>query len=136
MKLLFIKKLYLWPRFRAEVVQALDDDYDDDSDRRDGVVGGDNDDSVGDDSRVVVVGNSDSGGDDSRRRRHRRQHADIVELSIKLTPHMKAIQSSILVAMNTCMSELKAAVPYLDTSMMTLENGLFQAFDLSIRRSL
>ena len=90
MKLLFVKKLYLWPRFRAEVVRVLDD--------------------------------------------INRRQADIVELTIKLTPYMKAIQSSILVAMSTCMNELKAAVPHLDTTHMTLENGLFHAFDLSIRR--
>ena len=89
MKLLFVKKLYLWPRFRAEVVRALDDPN---------------------------------------------RQADIVELTIKLTPYMKAIQSSILVAMSTCMNELKSAVPHLDTTHMTLENGLFHAFDLSIRR--
>jgi len=88
MKLLFVKKLYLWPRFRAEVVRVLDAN----------------------------------------------RQADIVELSIKLTPYMKSIQSSILVAMSTCMNELKAAVPHLDTTNMTLENGLFHAFDLSIRK--
>lgn len=88
LKVLFVKKLYLWPRFRLEVVQAL----------------GQN------------------------------REPEVVELVTNLTPTMKIIQSAILVAMNTCIQELKKASPHLETSQMTLENGLFHAFDFSIKR--
>jgi DNA excision repair protein ERCC-4 len=59
---------------------------------------------------------------------------EVIELSVSVTPLMKAIQSAILVAMNTCISELKKAAPQLETSQMTLENGLFHAFDFAIKR--
>jgi DNA excision repair protein ERCC-4 len=93
MKMLFIRKLYLWPRFRREVDTQLD-----------------------------------------------RNQPDVIELSLPLTPAMKAIQSAVLVAMNTCMSELRKSVPQLETSSMTplltLENGLFQSFDRTLRNQL
>jgi hypothetical protein len=70
---------------------------------------------------------------------------------------MKMIQNAILVAMNTCVTELKKACPQLSgmhetmegssasssgssssssSSFLTLENGLFQSFDLMIRHQL
>ena len=88
MRVLFVKKLYLWPRFRMEIVQALS----------------------------------------------RSKEPEVVELATSLTANMKSIQSAILVAMKTCIQELKKAAPHLETSQMTLENGLFHAFDYSIKR--
>lgn len=88
MRVLYVKRLYLWPRFRLEVVQAL----------------------------------------------ALNKEPEVVELVTGLTPAMKSIQSAILAAMNTCIQELKRAAPQLETSQMTLENGLFYAFDVSIKR--
>lgn len=88
MRVLYVKKLYMWPRFRLEIVEAL---------KRNG-------------------------------------EPEVVELVTNLTPCMKNIQSAILAAMNTCIQELKKAAPQLETSQMTLENGLFQAFDFSIKK--
>lgn len=90
LKVLFIKRLYLWPRFRLEIAKSLE---------------------------VKVIPN-------------------VIELSLSLTKHMKAIQSAILVAMNTCVQELKKSCPHLDTSQLTLENGLFHSFDHLIRSQL
>lgn len=87
LKLLYIKKIYLWPRFRSEIISVLD-----------------------------------------------KAQPEVIELSLGLTSNMKAIQSAILVAMNTCILELKKSAPQLETSQMTLENGLFHAFDYSIRK--
>lgn len=90
MRTLFVKKLFLWPRFRLEIAQNLE---------------------------------------------HVNQ-PDVLELTLPLTSHMKAIQNAILVCMNTCIQELKKSCPSLDTSFLTLENGLFQAFDTTIRNAL
>jgi DNA excision repair protein ERCC-4 len=92
MKMLFIRKLYLWPRFRREIDTQLDSNQ-----------------------------------------------PDVIELSLPLTPAMKAIQSAVLVAMNTCLSELRKSVPQLESSstpLLTLENGLFQSFDRTLRNQL
>ena len=88
LRVLFVKKLYLWPRFRSDIVQALG----------------------------------------------RGTEPEVIELATALTANMKSIQSAILVAMNTCIQELKKAAPHLETAQMTLENGLFHAFDYSIKR--
>lgn len=61
---------------------------------------------------------------------------DVIELSLPLSKHMLAIQNGILVAMTTCLKELKKSCPSLDTSQWTLENGLFHHFDSSIRAQL
>ncbi len=90
MTVLHLNKLYLWPRFRAEVTKSLE-------------------------SRVTP---------------------DVIELSISLSKNMKGIQNAILVAMNSCVGELKKACPNIDTSQMTLENGLFHAFDFMIKAQL
>ena len=89
LKVLYVRKLYLWPRFRMEIVQAL----------------------------------SQGGAE-----------PEVVELVTTLTPNMKAIQAAVLAAMLSCIQELKKAAPHLETAKMTLENGLFHAFDFSIKR--
>lgn len=119
LKLLYVRKLYLWPRFRLEIANALE-----------------------------IV------------------QPEVEEITQKLTPHMKAIQSALLVAMNTCLTELKKSIPHLDNvlsnaamdgssssvkqtggadtsslsyasgSAYTLENSLFQSFDLQLRSQL
>lgn len=48
---------------------------------------------------------------------------------------MKAIQQAILVAMDQCLTELKR-ITNLDVSELTLENGIFKAFDSLVRSQL
>lgn len=90
LRTLFVKKLFLWPRFRLEVVDALE----------------------------------------------KHHQPEVIEMSLRMTPHMKAIQSAVLVCMNTCLAELKKSCPTLDTAQMTLENGLFASFDMVIKSAL
>ena len=61
---------------------------------------------------------------------------EVIELSQPLTKNMKSIQNALLVAMTSCISELKKAVTSLDTSEFTLQNGLFHSFDAKIRSQL
>lgn len=86
---LYVKKLYLWPRFQAIVSEILD-----------------------------------------------RNVPNVVEVSESLTKSMKDVQNALLVALNSCISELKKAVTSLDTSEFTLQNGLFHSFDSKIRSQL
>jgi DNA excision repair protein ERCC-4 len=48
---------------------------------------------------------------------------------------MKAIQQAVLVAMDQCLTELKRTTN-LDVSELTLENGIFKAFDALVRNQL
>uniref|UniRef100_A0A3Q3VSZ3 DNA repair endonuclease XPF n=1 Tax=Mola mola TaxID=94237 RepID=A0A3Q3VSZ3_MOLML len=89
MRNLFVKKLYLWPRFQASVNTALD-----------------------------------------------RHKPEVVELHVSLTPHMRAIQSSILDIMNACLKELKRYNPTLEAEDLSLENTLGNTFDKTIRHYL
>lgn len=89
LRLLYVKKLYLWPRFRLEIVDVLE-----------------------------------------------KLQPEVIELSLPLTAHTKAVQNALLVAMNSCISELKRACPQLEMTNCTLENGLFHSFDSSIRNQL
>jgi DNA excision repair protein ERCC-4 len=89
LKRLYIKKLYLWPRFQVLVSEILD-----------------------------------------------RNVPDVVEVAESLTKNMKDVQNALLVALNSCISELKKAVTVLDTTEFTLQNGLFHSFDSRIRSQL
>lgn len=89
MKLLYVNRLYLWPRFQLLISQCLE-------------------------KRQPIV----------------------FEICSALTPHMKIIQNALLVAMNTCLSEIKKACPTLETAQFTLENGLYKSFDHSLRYQL
>jgi DNA excision repair protein ERCC-4 len=89
LKLLYVDKLYLWPRFRPELASVLEK------------------------SQPVVC-----------------------EYSSDLTHHMKAIQKALLVAMNSCMSEIKKSCPNINSEDFTLENGLYKSFDISLRYQL
>ena len=60
----------------------------------------------------------------------------VCEYSSELTHHMKAIQKALLVAMNSCISEIKKSCPNIDTDQFTLENGLYKSFDISLRYQL
>lgn len=62
--------------------------------------------------------------------------ADITDHPIQISKHMKDIQSAILVSINACLTELKKAVPHLETKSLTLENGLFTNFDWALRSQL
>lgn len=90
LRTLYLKNLYLWPRFRLEINQSLES----------------------------------------------QTQSDVVELSLNLASNMKIIQSAILVALNTCIQEMKKACPHADTADWTLENGLFTAFDIKLRNQL
>ncbi len=90
LRTLYLKNIYLWPRFRVEVNDGLE--------------------------KYV--------------------QSDVIELSLALDNNMKIIQSAILVALNTCIQEMKKSCPTVETSDWTLENGLFHAFDLKIRNQL
>lgn len=117
LKTLYLKKLFLWPRFRLEIAKALE-------------------------GKGVITPN-------------------VIELSLSLTNHMKIIQSSILVAMETCLQELKKSCPHLESfqtledtidkivgketiigggggsgSYFSLENLLFHHFDYVLRNQL
>jgi DNA excision repair protein ERCC-4 len=92
MRVLYLKKLYLWPRFRLEIAKNLELSL----------------------------------------------QPTVLEISLNLTPSMKIIQNSILIAMDISLSDLKKSCPYLDFSAnsntmekehFNLENGLFQSFD-------
>ncbi len=89
MKLLYLKRLYLWPRFHPQISQVLEA------------------------NQPIVV-----------------------EISPTLTNLMSAIQSALLVAMNTCLIEIKKSCPNLETAQFTLENGLYKSFDASLRYQL
>ncbi|CAM9440030.1 unnamed protein product [Phaeothamnion confervicola] len=62
-----------------------------------------------------------------------RNQPEVVEMVQGLTPAMAA---SVVVALHSCLQELKRAAPSLDVAELTVENGLFKAFDASIRRQL
>ena len=89
LKRLYVRKLYLWPRFQALVSEILD-----------------------------------------------RNTPDVVEVSESLTKNMKDVQNALLVALNSCILELKKSVTTLDTAEFTLQNGLFHSFDSRIRSQL
>ncbi|XP_054454960.1 DNA repair endonuclease XPF [Anoplopoma fimbria] len=89
MRNLFVKKLFLWPRFQASVNTALD-----------------------------------------------RHKPEVIELSVSLTPAMRAIQSSILDIMSACLKELKRYNPTLEAEDLSVENTLGNAFEKTIRHYL
>jgi hypothetical protein len=61
----------------------------------------------------------------------------VIEVTQPLTDSMKSIQNAIMVAMNTCLVEIKKAVPHIDAAQtLTLENGIFHAFDYAIKQQL
>ena len=64
------------------------------------------------------------------------RHApEVVELSTPLTPLMVAVQRAIIECLDGCLDELKRST-HVDVSELTRENGLFERFDLSVRRQL
>lgn len=89
MQLLFVKQLYLWPRFHHTVHSFL-----------------------------------------------QQGRPEVVELSQPQSGSMVAVQSSVLVAMETVLRELKKSNSKLDPASLTLENGVFHSFSDSIRAQL
>ena len=87
--LLWVKRLYLWPRFEDLVSNTL-----------------------------------------------KQSEPEVIELSQGITKDMEGVQKALVVAMNQVIIEIKKAIPHVDTSNVTLENGLFQSFDRTIRRQL
>eukprot|EP01041_Mallomonas_annulata_P000717 gene717-1382_t len=108
---LFVQKLYLWPRFHQHISQALNP------------------------STAITV-NAEEETHKQGQSQGQSQGADVIELSQSLSPHMKAVQAALLATIESCIQELKKAVPHLDTSSFTLENGLFRSFDTLIRNQL
>jgi DNA excision repair protein ERCC-4 len=51
---------------------------------------------------------------------------EMIEMAQPLTSDMAGVQQALLVAMDCCLQELKKAVPSLDLTELTLEQGLFQ----------
>ena len=80
LKALWLKRLYVWPRFRDEITKSLN------------------------------------------------VEPEVIQLAQPMSGSMKNIQHAVLVAMDMTIKELQKAVPYLDTSQMVLENGLFKSF--------
>ncbi|KAG5185903.1 hypothetical protein JKP88DRAFT_260432 [Tribonema minus] len=89
LRALHVARLYVWPRFRAEVAEALE-----------------------------------------------RVKPDLHEWLQDLTPGMAAVQQAVAVTMDVCLRELRRRAPALDVAELTVENGLFEAFDASLRRQL
>lgn len=61
---------------------------------------------------------------------------ETIEMMQPLSRNMAGIQQAILVAMDGCMQELRKALPHIDLSDMTLQNGLLKQFDTHIRAQL
>ena len=122
LKTLFVKRLYLYPRFHSSVANVLE-----------GV------------NEVSAVNNSIPSCTSTLAATIEQKPAaasrpsmqpEVVEISQPLTPDMKAIQSSILVAMEGCLRELKKGIPSLDVSVLNLQTGIFKNFDYLLRSQL
>ena len=59
----------------------------------------------------------------------------LIELSRHLSSHMSAIYDAISDLMDSCIKELRKSNK-IDTSELTLEQGLFKSFDDIVRRQL
>jgi hypothetical protein len=63
------------------------------------------------------------------------QSPEVIELTAPLTPLMVSVQRAIVECMDNCLDELKRS-SHVDVTELTRENGLFERFDLSVRRQL
>lgn len=59
----------------------------------------------------------------------------VVELEVYMTPAMEEIYQAISELMDACVKELRKSNK-IDTSELTVENGIFRSFDDIIRRQL
>ena len=59
----------------------------------------------------------------------------VVELEVFMTPAMEEIYQAISELMDACIKELRKSNK-IDTSELTMENGIFRSFDDIIRRQL
>lgn len=59
----------------------------------------------------------------------------VVELEVYMTPAMEEIYQAISELMDACVKELRKSNK-VDTSELTVENGIFRSFDDIIRRQL
>jgi len=89
MKYLYVKRLYLWPRFQMMISNVLS-----------------------------------------------KSQPDVIELTLNMPKNMEEVQKALLVAMNQTINELKKAAPKVETTGLSLENGLFSSFDIILRRQL
>jgi DNA excision repair protein ERCC-4 len=89
LQLLFVKQVYLWPRFHHTIHTTLNE-----------------------------------------------SQPEVIELSQPLSTSMVTVQTSILVAMETILKELKKSNSKLDPASLTLENGVFHSFSDAIKAQL
>jgi DNA excision repair protein ERCC-4 len=63
---------------------------------------------------------------------------DLTEIALSFSTPMKAIHSALLVAMNTCLNELKKSCHLIneDVIPLTLEKCMLKSFDFTLRRHL
>ncbi|CAM9482773.1 unnamed protein product [Chrysoparadoxa australica] len=65
-----------------------------------------------------------------------RQEVKVVRLEVELSDSMARVQEAIIVAMQSCLKELKRAERSLEGTELTVENSIFKSFDASIKRQL
>lgn len=133
---LYVKKLYLVPRFHGNVIDYLERD----GENATGSGGlkypkGEVEEATNGQSTVNASNSTAiSEGDESPRY----QAKSLTEYTPTMSPLTQAVQGAILVAMSSCLKELKANLPsgVMDTSQLTIESGLFRGFDYSIKAQL
>lgn len=91
MKALFIRRLYIWPRWEAQVKDVLS--------------------------------------------RSTEQDIEVVELELEMTEAMTDIYEALTELLDSCIQELRRSNK-IDSTQLTLENGLFKSFDDIVRRQL
>ncbi len=62
-----------------------------------------------------------------------RNQPEVIELSQELPPLMQGIQNAILVALEQCLIELRRSQPNMDASLFTIDKGIFNTFDATVR---
>lgn len=62
--------------------------------------------------------------------------ADVVELHQPLSKSMRIIQTAIVECLDATLSELKRSISSIEVGEYTLENAIFQAFDVIVQRQL
>lgn len=67
--------------------------------------------------------------------RERWLHAQVVELELEMTEAMTDIYEALTELLDSCIQELRRSNK-IDSTQLTLENGLFKSFDDIVRRQL
>lgn len=61
---------------------------------------------------------------------------NVIEIELPLTPKMRDIQQALLVAIETCLMELKKTAKHLDASELTVQNAIMKQLHVAIRKQL